>query len=165
MRKAMKNTIFGTALVAALLAAGTAANAQRPGFEGRGEYGHGGYGRGFDHPVVREGFRGGYGYGGPRVGFGVTVGVPAPVVDTYADTYIPPCPGDGYDWVAGYYNGGVWFPGAWRVRAGYVGRGYAAGRVAYDRGYDHGYDRGFNRGGGERGGERGFARGGNFGRR
>jgi len=30
--------------------------------------------------------------------------------------YIPPCPGPGYFWVAGYYNGGIWVPGFWRFR-------------------------------------------------
>ena len=39
--------------------------------------------------------------------------------------YIPPCPGPGYAWVAGYYNDGYWVPGYWN----YVGVGY---RV-YDR--------------------------------
>jgi hypothetical protein len=28
--------------------------------------------------------------------------------------YRPACPGPGYLWVAGYYNGGVWVPGFWR---------------------------------------------------
>jgi hypothetical protein len=26
---------------------------------------------------------------------------------------VPPCPGPGYAWVAGYYNGGYWVPGYW----------------------------------------------------
>jgi len=39
--------------------------------------------------------------------------------------YIPPCPGPGYAWVAGYYNDGYWVPGYWN----YVGVGYRA----YDR--------------------------------
>jgi hypothetical protein len=119
MRKAMRNTIFGTALVAGLLATGAAANAQRPGF----------YGRGFEHPVVRGGFVRPVGPAyrvAPAYGFGVTVG--APVVDAY----IPPCPGDGYEWAAGYYNSGVWIPGAWRMHGGY--------RVGFA---DHGYGRGF----------------------
>jgi len=29
--------------------------------------------------------------------------------------YVPPCPGSGYVWVAGYYNGGAWVPGFWRA--------------------------------------------------
>jgi len=123
MRKAMKNTIFGAALVAGLLAAGTAANAQRPGF----------YGRGFERPIVRERV---YRPVGPEFGFGVTVG--APVVDTY----VPPCPGDGYEWVAGYYDGGYWVPGAWRLRAGYVARPY--GGFGYERHFDRD-DRHFDR--------------------
>jgi hypothetical protein len=152
MRKAMKNTIFGTALVAGLMMAGTAANAQRPGFEGRG----------YNHPAVHEGFaREGYAregfvhpvgpaypvarHYGAGYGFGVTVGAPAyagSYGDTYADNYIPPCPGDGYEWAAGYYNGGAWIPGAWRLRAGFVDRSFA-----YNRGYDHGFghgERGFD---------------------
>lgn len=36
--------------------------------------------------------------------------------------YIPPCPGPGYVWVAGYYNDGYWTPGYWN----YVGDGYGA---------------------------------------
>jgi hypothetical protein len=27
--------------------------------------------------------------------------------------YVPPCPGSGYIWVAGYYNDGYWVPGYW----------------------------------------------------
>ena len=27
--------------------------------------------------------------------------------------YVPPCPGPGYQWVAGYYSGGYWVPGRW----------------------------------------------------
>lgn len=28
--------------------------------------------------------------------------------------YVPPCPGPGYEWVAGYYDGGgYWVPGYW----------------------------------------------------
>ena len=127
MRKAMRNTIFGAALVAGLFATGAAANAQRPGF----------YGRGYERPIVRHEFvrhefvRPGYGAGyvRPAYGFGVTVGAPV------ADAYIPPCPGDGYDWNAGYYNGGVWVPGAWRLRAGFVGRPYAYGHGFEGRGF------------------------------
>jgi len=54
-----------------------------------------------------------------RIGFGVTVGAPG-----YA--YIPPTPGPGYVWVAGYWNGGYWVPGFWRApepRFGVVVRG------------------------------------------
>jgi hypothetical protein len=37
--------------------------------------------------------------------WGVYVGGPA--------AYVPPCPGPGYQWVAGYYSGGYWVPGRW----------------------------------------------------
>jgi hypothetical protein len=48
--------------------------------------------------------------------------------------YVPPCPGPGYIWVAGYYNNGYWVPGYWNFvgvgrgvvfheRFGYVDRG------------------------------------------
>lgn len=129
MRKTMRKMIFGTALVAGLLATGAAANAQRPGF----------YGRGFERPIVREGFvhNGWVRPVGPAYGIGVTLGVPvAPVVDTY----VPPCPGDGYEWNAGYYNAGVWVPGAWRLRAGFRA-GFVDHSYAYGRGYDRGFDR------------------------
>jgi hypothetical protein len=42
--------------------------------------------------------------------WGVYVGGPA--------AYVPPCPGPGYEWVAGYYSGGYWVPGRWAF-AGY----------------------------------------------
>jgi hypothetical protein len=42
---------------------------------------------------------------------GVYVGAPV--------AYVPPCPGPGYAWVAGYWNAGVWVPGYWNyVRVG-----------------------------------------------
>ena len=51
-----------------------------------------------------------------QVGVGVYVGGrPA--------AYVPPCPGPGYEWTAGYYSGGYWVPGRWA----YVGARY------YDR--------------------------------
>ena len=37
--------------------------------------------------------------------FGVYVRGPA--------AYVPPCPGAGYVWVAGYYANGYWVPGYW----------------------------------------------------
>jgi len=37
--------------------------------------------------------------------WGVYVGGPV--------AYVPPCPGPGYQWVAGYYSGGYWIPGRW----------------------------------------------------
>jgi hypothetical protein len=42
--------------------------------------------------------------------FGVYIGGPA--------AYVPPCPGPGYEWTAGYYSDGYWVPGRW-VFAGY----------------------------------------------
>ena len=51
--------------------------------------------------------------------------------------YVPPCPGPGYTWTAGYYSNGYWVPGAWN----YVGVGFAParGRVYFDRDHDRGY--------------------------
>ncbi|WP_446742386.1 hypothetical protein [Silvibacterium acidisoli] len=84
-----------------------------------------------------------------QVRFGIAVGVPAPV---YADNYIPPCPGDGYFWTAGYYNAGIWVPGRWARHDYYAPRGYYGGHYDhqfYGRGYDHGFEgrggRGFRR--------------------
>jgi hypothetical protein len=54
--------------------------------------------------------------------------------------YVPPCPGPGYVWTAGYMANGYWVPGYWNlgVRLG--------GPVArYDRGFDRGFDRGHER--------------------
>ncbi len=53
-----------------------------------------------------------------RIGVGVYVGGPV--------AYVPPCPGPGYVWTAGYYANGVWVPGFWRApgpRVGVVVRG------------------------------------------
>lgn len=44
--------------------------------------------------------------------------------------YIPPCPGAGYVWVAGYYNDGYWVPGYWNY-AGYGGGVVVGGRFGY----------------------------------
>ena len=43
---------------------------------------------------------------------------------------VPPCPGPGYFWSAGYYNGPVFVPGRW------IYRGYD--RDAYARSYSYG---------------------------
>lgn len=134
MRNTMRNWMFGTALMTGLFAAGAAgAQAQVRDF-------HRGVApvyrdRGYERPVVRDYY---------RPGFQVGVAVGAPVV---ADDYIPPCPGDGYVWTAGYYNAGVWVPGRWAFRGGY-------GVAHVDRPeFGHGYARGFDRGAG-----RGFGR-------
>jgi len=63
--------------------------------------------------------------------------------------YVPPSPGPGYVWAAGYYDGGYWVPGRWNFVG--VGRGldrddYA--RVYRDRDYrgrDWDRDRGRDR--------------------
>ena len=62
-------------------------------------------------------------FAGPRVFFGVGVGVPAaPVVvapPAPVVAYATPCPGPGYTWVGGgyYFVGGrrVWREGYWRA--------------------------------------------------
>jgi len=69
----------------------------------------------------------------------VAIGFGGPVVAPVA--YVPPCPGPGYVWVAGYYNPyRVWVPGYWN---------YARGPVVVGH-YGHGYYRGY--------GYRGFRR-------
>ncbi len=48
-----------------------------------------------------------------RVGIGFGVPVAAPVA------YVPPCPGPGYAWVAGYWGPRrVWVPGYWHFGGG-----------------------------------------------
>lgn len=93
-----------------------------------------------------------------RIGVGVYVGGPV--------AYVPPCPGPGYEWVAGYYDGGYWVPGRWAfVGVGgpaYYGRVYARGwdrddfRGDRDRGWDR--DRGEHFRGDDRGHDRGHDR-------
>ena len=133
MRNTVKNYMLGMTLIAGLFGTGVvAANAAPQEFHGRMEHGpERGFNRGYEgrvygRPEVRRDFaRRDFvrPIGGPVYGGGYGVG--------YADTYIPPCPGDGYFWTAGYYNGGIWVPGAWSLR----------GRVGFDRGY--GYGRGY----------------------
>jgi hypothetical protein len=76
--------------------------------------------------------------------FGVYVGSPA--------AYVPPCPGPGYQWIAGYYADGYWVPGRWAFAGGPImGYGYD-GYYRRDgdrdrewhRDWDH--DRGWHRG-------------------
>jgi hypothetical protein len=127
MRNTMNKWMLGTALVAGLLGTG-AASAKAEVREFRTD-------RGFYREPVRE-------YVRPGFGVGVAVGGPVVAGPVVASAYIPPCPGDGYFWTAGYYNAGVWVPGRWVFRGG-------VGPVAhFDRGpvYDHGFDRGFDRG-------------------
>ena len=51
--------------------------------------------------------------------------------------YVPPCPGPGYTWVAGYYNNGYWVAGRWN----YIGVGFVPdrGRFYFDRDHDRAY--------------------------
>ena len=74
--------------------------------------------------------------------FGVYVNAP--------EAYVPPCPGPGYFWTAGYYDGGYWVPGRWEFRGEgfrdrvYYGANYY-GYGHYDRD-DHHFDRDRDRG-------------------
>jgi hypothetical protein len=54
--------------------------------------------------------------------------------------YVPPCPGPGYDWVAGYQADGYWIPGRWNLIPG-RDRGHFA---RFDGDRDR-YDRDFRR--------------------
>jgi len=59
--------------------------------------------------------------------------------------YVPPCPGPGYVWVAGYQANGYWIPGQWSfvgVRGPVVQFGYDRGPV-FDRHFvpDRGHER------------------------
>jgi hypothetical protein len=159
MRNTIRRMMLGTALVAGLLGTGVA-NAAPQQYRGGGDRGgfraperggfrgpergveHREFARGYERPVYRNDYRFRDGF---RVGYPV------------AEAYIPPCPGDGYDWNAGYYDGGIWVPGAWRLRAGFYGSGYGYGAVAhvdrgrvFERGFDRDRNRGFERGNRER---------------
>jgi hypothetical protein len=61
--------------------------------------------------------------------------------------YVPPCPGPGYEWVAGYYDGGYWIPGRWAFAASYggYGGGYGYDRHHYYRSRDWDRDRYYDR--------------------
>ena len=80
--------------------------------------------------------------------FRIAIGGPA--------AYVPPCPGPGYVWVAGYYDNGYWIPGYWN----YPAVGFVRDRgpvVVFDRDHDrrftyadrddHRFDRDDHRGG------------------
>jgi len=57
--------------------------------------------------------------------------------------YVPPCPGPGYIWTAGYMANGYWIPGFWHFGGGR----FFGPEVRYDRGfYGRGFDRHFDRG-------------------
>ena len=49
------------------------------------------------------------------------------------EAYIPPCPGPGYAWVNGYYDGGYWVPGYWNYVGGVSYSYYGSGYRHYDR--------------------------------
>ncbi len=59
--------------------------------------------------------------------FGVYVG---------SRNYVPPCPGPGYAWTAGYYANGYWVPGRW----GFGGGHDHLARVEAGRDFDRGHD-------------------------
>ena len=65
--------------------------------------------------------------------------LPAPAYE------VPPCPGEGYVWVDGYWNpmGGrfYWRPGYWRAPAYFGYRGYERGYVGAYGWHGGGYDR------------------------
>jgi hypothetical protein len=53
--------------------------------------------------------------------------------------YVPPCPGAGYVWVAGYRANGYWVPGRWNY-AGFREREHFY-RYEHERAIDGRYDR------------------------
>ena len=63
---------------------------------------------------------------------GIYVGVGAPVA------YVPPCPGPGYAWVAGYWANGYWVPGYWNFAGGpaFRGRDWDGDHGFYRRDFD-----------------------------
>ena len=79
---------------------------------------------------------------GGLLGAGTLAANAAPIGfhERFVAGYVPPCPGDGYVWVAGYYNGGYWVPGAWVFR----GRGFDRGYAYYGGGYRYDRDRHFD---------------------
>ena len=60
--------------------------------------------------------------------------------------YIPPCPGPGYAWVNGYYDGGYWVPGYWNYVGGVSYSYYGSGYRHYDRDDYRRWDRDDHRG-------------------
>jgi len=73
--------------------------------------------------------------------FGIYVGVGGP-------GYVPPCPGPGYAWVAGYWNNGYWVPGYWNYAGVRFGGPVFRDRVFIDRGpvfYHRDFDRRWDR--------------------
>ncbi len=101
-----------------------------------------------------------------RIFFGFGAGAP-PV----AERYIPPSPGPGYIWIAGYYNGPYWIAGHWMRREdddggyyapryyGYYGRYYGEHDRRWRREDDHGWRRNDRRWRGDDHHDRGWHRG------
>jgi hypothetical protein len=71
--------------------------------------------------------------------FGIYVGTPVAA-------YVPPSPGAGYVWIAGYMNHGYWVPGRWEFR-GYRDRDRFAYYHRDDRLYHDRDNRHFDRDG------------------
>ncbi len=118
-----RNWMLGFALTAGLLGTGLAASAAQEYREHRDRDRH--YDRDDRRYEQRYDNRNEY-YGGGTV-----------------QSYIPPSPGEGFTWVAGYYNGGYWVPGSWVFRGypsyrayGYPTQNYGGEqRVDRDRAY------------------------------
>ncbi len=68
--------------------------------------------------------------------------------------YVPPCPGPGYVWAAGYMANGYWVPGYWNLS----GVRFGGPVVRFERGFDRGFDRHFDRDRGRDRGSEGFRR-------
>jgi hypothetical protein len=58
--------------------------------------------------------------------------------------YVPPCPGPGYFWIAGYQTNGYWIPGRWEFRGMREREPFA--RFDHGRDYDRHFDRDRGRG-------------------
>jgi len=61
--------------------------------------------------------------------------------------YVPPTPGPGYVWVAGYMSDGYWIPGRWTFAGGGYGYGYGYGDRDRFEHFDRDRGRDWNRGG------------------
>ena len=61
--------------------------------------------------------------------------------------YVPPCPGPGYVWVAGYMTNGYWVAGYWNFVGARVGGPIVVGgpAVRFGAGFDRDRDRHFDR--------------------
>ncbi len=77
------------------------------------------------------------GLGAAKANAAVRVFVGGPVA------YVPPCPGPGYVWTAGYYANGFWVPGRWNFAA--VRGPVVVDRFHADRFYGRRFDRGWDR--------------------